>query len=313
MKGVFFKFMMLAVAVAAAALPMRADVENGDSVRKPDGKYIYIPDSLEHDVIRLLLGHAVVVDNDNNPDLKEVTIYKGDTIPMVLKTRNLGRYDRGLSNILYAPRGQWMFGLTAAYGNLTTQDLSVFDLLSDVDFGISGFSIKPYFSYFFKNNYSVGLRLGYSYVKGSIDSFNIDIDDDLSFSLNDIYYKQADFSAAFLITQFLGLTRHGRFGIYNEAELAFSSGNSEFRRPYGGEPKTTYTSSTKIALNFSPGVQVFVMKNVSFHVSLGAFGLYLKSEKQHDENNESTANRFTSGASFKFNLFNINFGIGVHI
>ena len=54
------------------------------------------------------------------------------------------------------------------------------------------------------------------------------------------------------------------------------------------------------------------MKNVSFNVSFGVFGFYLRNEKQ-TVNGEPLGNRFTSGANFKFNIFNINFGIGVHI
>lgn len=65
-------------------------------------------------------------------------------------------------------------------------------------------------------------------------------------------------------------------------------------------------------LSFSPGVCVFIMKNVSFNVSFGVFGFYLRNEKQ-TVNGEPLGNRFTSGANFKFNIFNINFGIGVHI
>ena len=65
-------------------------------------------------------------------------------------------------------------------------------------------------------------------------------------------------------------------------------------------------------LNFSPGVSVFIMKNVSFNLSFGVFGFYLKNERQ-TENGVETGNRTTSGANFRFNLFNINFGIAVHV
>ena len=54
------------------------------------------------------------------------------------------------------------------------------------------------------------------------------------------------------------------------------------------------------------------MKNVSCHISFGVFGFYLRNEKQR-ENDEETGNRFTSGANFRFNIFNINFGLGIHI
>lgn len=272
------------------------------------GAYIFVPDTLQDDVLRLLDGHSKVVDDMNKLDLDEQTIHKGDTVPMVLKSVNLGRYDRGLSNFLYVPKGVWSIGLTASYGELGTEDLDIFGLLSDIKIGAHAFSIRPYVQYFIKNNLAVGLKFGYYNAKGNIDSFNVDVMDDMNFNLSDIMYRSESYSAALTLSQFLGLTRRGRFGVFNEVELAFKTGNSNFRRPYGGELRDTYTTTTEVDLNFSPGIQVFIMKNVAFHVSFGVFGFYLKNEKQR-EDGVPHGDRFSSGASFRFNLFNINFGV----
>lgn len=290
----------------------RDSVADSKAGSVPVGSYIYVPDSLKNDVLLLLMGHSRVVNDEDRLDLSEHVSHKSDTIPVVLKSRNLGRYDRSIYNLLYIPKGQWQFGLTASYGEFKTEDLEIFSLLSDVNMNAHAFSLKPYMQYFIRNNLSVGLRLGYYNAKGNLDSFKVDIDDDMNFDLHDIMYRAESYTAAATLSQYVGLTRNGRFGIYNEVELAFTSGNSEFRRPYKGEPRTTYTTNMKASLNFSPGVQVFIMKNVSFHVSFGVFGFYLQNEKQ-TENNEDLGNRFTSGANFRFNIFNINFGIGVHI
>ncbi len=154
----------------------------------------------------------------------------------------------------------------------------------------------------------MGLKFGYYNAKGNIDSFNVDVMEDMNFNLSDIMYRSESYSAALTLSQFLGLTRRGRFGVFNEVELAFKTGNSNFRRPYGGELRDTYTTTTEVDLNFSPGIQVFIMKNVAFHVSFGVFGFYLKNEKQR-EDGVPHGDRFSSGASFRFNLFNINFGV----
>lgn len=246
------------------------------------------------------------------PDMKETVLFRGDTLPMVLRDRNLGRYDRGLFNYLFIPKGTWHFGLTASYGEFKTSDMSVFDLMSDINLGGHIFSIKPHLAYFIRNNLSVGMRLSYTSAKGDIGSFKVDIDEDMNMNLHDITYRNEAYSTSLLMTQYIGITRRGRFGISNEVALTFSSGNSIFTRPYSGEPRTTRSTYMDARLSFSPGVHVFIMKNVSFNVSFGVFGFYLRNEKQH-EAGEETGNRFTSGANFKFNIFNINFGIGVHI
>ena len=280
----------------------------------PDGKYIFIPDSLQKDVLMLLRGGKKVVDDESAVSFNDMTLVNGDTVPMLLKTRNFARerYNRGLFNHLFIPKGKWAFGLTASYGEFGTDDLELLGLLTDIDLNIHTFSIKPSVSYFIRNNLSVGLRFGYNSMKGSIDSFKVDISEDMNFSLNDVMYRNEGYTAALTLSQYIGLSRRGRFGIFNEVELAFSSGNSDFRRPFGGEARETHTTYMDASLSFSPGVCVFIMDNVSFNVSFGVFGYHLRNEKQK-ENGEGIGNRFASGANFRFNIFNINFGIGIHI
>lgn len=288
-----------------------------DTVYRAGGHYVWVPDSMESKVTNLLekgdLATTVFVEKGEMPiDLNEKVVFRGDTINMILKDRNLGRFDRGLFNYLFIPRGIWQIGLTASYGEFSTSDLQILDLISDIDFNGKLWSIKPYFQYFFKSNLSVGLRLGYTQGRANIGAFNVDIDEDMSFNLHDIMYKSNSYSASFTFSQYLGIARKGRFGVFNEVELALSGGDSDFNRPFNGEMRRTHTTTFQAALNFSPGVCVYVLDQVSFNVSLGVFGLNIKHEKQK-VNDEELGWRTTSGANFRFNIFNINFGIAVNI
>lgn len=251
-------------------------------------------------------------ERETSVNLDERVIFRGDTVNMVTRDRNLGRYDRGLFNYLFVPKGMWSFGATASYGEFSTSDLEVFDLMSDIDLSGHLFSIRPYFSYFIDNNHSVGMRFGYTSGKARIDSFNVDIDEDMNFNLHDIEYRSESYTAAITYRQYFGIARRGRFGIFNEVELAFSSGNSDFTRPYNSVLKTTHTNTITAALNFSPGVSVFIMDPVAFNVSFGVFGVSLKNEKQIVDGVDM-GSRFTSGANFRFNIFNIAFGISVFL
>ncbi|MDD6943110.1 MAG: hypothetical protein SOV24_03570 [Muribaculaceae bacterium] len=308
----------IALLVALFALPASAQDSIAEPRQKqvPDGKYIFVPDSLQDDVIRLLSGHSKVVDDVSNLDPNELTVYKGDTIPLILKSWNVGRskgrFDRKLYNYLFVPKKSFSVGITVSYGELGSKDLDVLDLLSDIDISAHAFSIKPYFQYFVGNNISVGLKLGYYSARGDINSFNVDVDEDINFNLHDISYRSNSYSGAFTFTQYVGLSRRGRIGLFNEIALGVKYGTNNFIRPFNGEIRDTHTDVVEASLNFSPGLQIFVMKNVAFHVSLGAFGFYLKSERQ-TENGEFSGKRFTSGANFRLNLFNINFGIALCI
>ena len=285
-----------------------------DSLASGDvpGRLMWVPDSLADGFRSVIEGKSRIVRDYSKVDPKERVVVGKDTVPLIIRQRNFGRFDRGLFNFLFIPKGQWHFALTASYGEFSSSDLRALDLLTDVDVSGHIFSIKPSVSYFIRNNVSVGVRLNYTRAKAGLGSLNLDFSDDISFNLSDIAYGSEEYSAAVTCAQYIGITRGSRFGIFNEVELSFASGNSDFQRPYAGELKNTHTTYMQARLAFSPGVCVFVMKNVSFNVSFGVFGFYLRNEKQ-TVNGEALGNRFTSGANFKFNIFNINFGLGVHI
>ena len=308
-----------------ASEPLRLDTVYVDAPSRlpsrPGGEYIFVPDSLVKGVKSVINGYSMIVNDESHLDPHDLVIIDGDTVAPVIKDRNLGRFDRGLFNYIFIPKGKWMIGATASYGEFGTDNFRILNLVEDVDFNVNAFSIKPFVSYFIRSNLSVGLRFGYTRAKANLGSMNVDFDEDLSFSLADAMYRNESYTAALAVRQYIGLSRNGRFGIFNEAELAFSSGNSDFRRMYDGRPRSTHSTYMDASLNFSPGLCVFIMDQVSFNVSFGVFGFYLRNEKQlttittgEDETpiTPIEGNRFTSGANFRFNIFNINFGLAVH-
>ena len=246
------------------------------------------------------------------PDSIERVIVAGDTVSIIIPERNFGRFDRGLFNYLFIPKGKWGFGATASYGELQTEDISVLSILKDFDFGGKMYSVKPYISYFIRSNQSVGLKFDYSRGIADLHNLSVDFSDDLSFSLRDVSYHQESFTVSTFYRAYVGLDTNGRFGVFNEVDLAFGTGSSRFRRLYNGEPRDTHTIITQGALNFSPGVCVFIQDYVSFNVSFGVFGLKWRKEDQ-STNGIDEGSRVTSGANFRFNIFNINFGLMVVI
>lgn len=244
--------------------------------------------------------------------LDEKVIVGDDTVSIIIPEHNFGRYDRGLYNFLFIPKGQWSFGLSASYGELNTDDVQVLSILKDVDFKGKIYSIQPTVAYFIRNNQSVGLKLTYSRGTADLANLALDFDDDINFTLRDVSYYTESYVIGAFYRNYVGLGRSKRFGIFNEVDLSFQSGASRFNRLYNDEPKSTKTTVTQASLNFSPGVAVFIQDNVAFNVSFGVFGLKWRKEHQlTDGVDEGT--RFSSGANFRFNIFNINFGLMVVI
>lgn len=274
---------------------MSADgIENADTISAPTVSQFSSVATIRHDI----------------PD--EKVIVGGDTVSMIIPERNFGRYHRGLFNFLFIPKGQWSFGITASYGEFDTEDVQILSMLKDLNFKGKTYSVNPAVSYFFRNNQSLGVKFNYSRNEADLNSLSIDIDEDMNFSLSDVSYYSQSYGASLFYRNYIGLSSIKRFGIFNEVDLSFNSGAGRFKRTIGGEVRDTRTLTTKAALNFSPGVCIFIMDYVSFHVSFGVFGLSLTHEKQ-TTNGVLEGSRTSSGANFRFNLFNINFGIGVHI
>jgi hypothetical protein len=244
--------------------------------------------------------------------MDEKVIVGGDTVSIILPERNFGRYDRGLYNWLFIPKGRWAFGMTASYGSLDTEDIQVLSILKDFDFTGKIYSLKPTISYFFRNNQSIGLKCEYSRGVADLASLAIDFDEDINFTLKDVSYYVETFAMGTFYRNYVGLGREKRFGIFNETGLMFQTGSSRFKRLYNGEPKDTRTTITQASLNFSPGVCVFIQDNVAFNVSFGVFGIKVRKEHQVTDGLDE-GSRLTSGANFKFNIFNISFGLLVVI
>lgn len=271
----------------------------------------------DEDVIildKLSKGEKIILDSTliANGAIDETVIVGDDTVSIVIPQKNYGRYDRGLYNFLFIPKGQWGFGLTASYGEFNTDDVQLLSILKDLDLKIKAYSLKPSISYFFKNNQAVGLQFNYSRTITDLSGLTVDFDEDINFSLHDVSYYSESYSASAFYRNYVGLGTMKRFAIFNEVELSFGSGTSRFKRIYNDEPRDTRTNSTTASLNFSPGLCVFIMDNVSFNISFGVFGIQAKHDRQWVDGVKA-GTRTTSGANFKFNIFNINFGMGVYI
>lgn len=298
---------IIALAVAAIS-PARADVKVRDIV--VENKVRVLSDSVKGDTVSAkVLSQLTDV---SQPEREKRVIVGKDTVSIIIPEKNWGRYDRGLFNYLFIPRGQWSFGITASYGEFNAEDVRLLSFLKDLDFKGTVFSVNPYVSYFFRHNESVGMKFGYTRNKFDLGSLSVDIDDDLNFSLKNVLYHTESYSASLFYRHYVGLDNNRRFAVFNEVDLSFGSGTGRFVRSYNDVPKDTRTTTTEAKLNFSPGLCVFVQDYVSFNISFGVFGLYFKKENQKTDDTEE-GSRFSSGANFKFNLFNLSMGIAVHI
>lgn len=267
-----------------------------------------VGDSTKHDTIS-----EKVVDQIIGQKIEDQRVIVGkDTVNIIIPEKNYGRYDRGLFNYLFIPRKHWMFGVSASWGEFSADDLRLLSDLKDLDVKCSVFSVNPYAAWFFRHNECVGLRFTYSRTSLDLNNLSVDFDDDINFTLKDVLFHDQSYSGAAFYRHYIGLDNSRRFAVFNEVSLALAGGHGRFLRSYNDVPRDTKSDKFDMRLNFSPGLCAFMQENISFDVSFGVFGWYITHTTQ-TTNGTDEGTRNTSGANFKFNIFNINFGMAIHI
>lgn len=258
------------------------------------------------------------------------TVYLRDTVyrerPKVLpkdiiRVKPRGRYDRGIINYRYVPKGKWIGGVTASYTEFDSDDSRLlFSLLKNFDSHARTSSIKPFVGYAVKDNVVVGAKLGYSHTIAEIDNLDFNIED-LDVSLKDLRYAEDTYSIGLFHRSYVGIDNARRFGLFNETSLTYNTGTTRFVRgkeadadPGSEERKYVNTETTlhELHIGLNPGVSVFITENVAAEMSFGVIGFKYGMEKQKNNYGE-TGRRRSSGANFKINLFNIHIGIIVCI
>ena len=245
-----------------------------------------------------------------------------DTTKLVRKPGKLiqiNRVDRVIDKNVFAYKGEWMCGVSASYGTLSTDDSDIALVVENLKLGGSVISVKPYFGYFYRNNLAIGARFGYTRMAGSFNNANIDLGNfinGIEFSTEGIGldYLSNAYSFALFHRAYVPLDRRGRFGVFGELELEGQFGRSFFGFMYNNEWNKSISDTYKVAFNFNPGVAAYVFPNVCATVSFGLGGLQYTHIKQYDgEMNPTGGTRDFSKLRYRLNLAEINIGVTVHL
>lgn len=226
------------------------------------------------------------------------------------------RIDREINKNVFAYKGEVALGLTASYGTLSSDNSDIFALLEHVNLSGSITTISPYVGYFYKDNACVGLRMGYTYMGGTLDNMDINLgsDNDVGLSIPWIDANSNSFKFSAFLRNYAAIDEAGRFGVFSELEASYAFGNNKLAFRSGDAPmKYTDSRNTTVKLWFNPGVAVYMFPNVCATVSFGMGGFKYTSIKQYDINGAETGARTISKLRFRLNLADIHFGMNVHL
>lgn len=223
------------------------------------------------------------------------------------------RIDREINKVKVAYQGEVMMGLTASYGTLNTEEADVWTLLTNISAGGTIASVKPYIGYFYRDNRCAGIRLGYQYIHGKLESAGYDLgpSNDASGTLPYIDMQSNSYSCGIFHRTYAGLDQMGRFGLFAEFELSVQSGSSNFA--HDEFENRTYANNLQVKLLFNPGMSVYILPNVCATISFGLGGVQYSKVTQKNEFGEKIGERTTSNMRFRLNLAAINLGMTIHL
>ena len=235
------------------------------------------------------------------------------------KLIQVNRVDREIDKNVFAYKDEWMCGVTASYGTLSTDDSEIALIVENLKLGGSIVSVKPYFGYLYRNNLAIGARFGYTRMAGHFDNANINLGNfinGIEFSTDGIglNYLSNAYSFSVFHRAYVPLDKKGRFGVFGELELEGQYGRSKFGFMYNNEWNTSVSDTYKVAFNFNPGIAAYVFPNVCATVSFGLGGLQYNHIKQFDADmNPTGGTRNYSKLAYRLNITEINIGVTVHL
>lgn len=233
------------------------------------------------------------------------------TLPLAAQEAPKTKFDRGITQSVFVPKGQWIGGLSMSYSEHSEDNHRVL-VLEKIN--SSGYNVKasPMVAYTFRDNVAAGGRLSYSRSLIRLDNVSLNLSDDINFDLKDIYSLSHSFSGTAMLRTYLNLGDSKRFGLYNEVQLTYEGGQSKIVTGRGDALTGTFQKSNEVQVGISPGLVAFVNNFTAVEVSVGVMGFnYKKTEQVTDQ--VHYGERSNSSANFKINLFSISLGLAFYL
>lgn len=218
---------------------------------------------------------------------------------------------RKLDQRLFVVKGDLGVGIQFSYLDMTSSDSEFMMLLQSFNAYGSVFSVAPFVSYAIKRNQSLGLRV--KYLKADLGVTNADLSllsDDLTLNLQDIRGHANSIQGILFYRTYIGLDNLGRFGLFNDLSLTYARSKTSFS--YKDRDLGSYTISNRLKLGLHPGLEFFMMNNVSTHVSIGIGGVSYTNSKFYKDGAVSGTRNATK-ARFMLDITDISIGMTIHL
>lgn len=217
---------------------------------------------------------------------------------------------RSFPKRLVMPKGAMGVGIQFLWAQMDASNVQALAMVTGLSGRASFGNVSPSFLYAYANNNAVGARFSYSNIGLALNSGSLKlISDDISFTLDALATRMNIYGFSVFNRSWFGLDSKGRFALFADVDLGYSHGDTHFSN--GKE----YTN--KIGLSFSPGVEIFVMNNLSLYLSLSFANLSFDKSISYKWDEESKR-WLISGTNDKFNcqvrlnVLDLHFGLSYY-
>lgn len=229
----------------------------------------------------------------------------------VLPDLSAQKFDRGIQQNTFVPKGQWIMGASVSYSEYSNDNYK-FLVLEKIDGSGYTFKVSPLICFTFRDNVAAGGRFGYSRSLTKLDNLSLNLDDDLDFDISDMYNLNHSYSGTGVLRTYISLGDSKRFGLFNEAQLTFEGGQAKMIDGKGDDLTGTFEKSFGFQVGMAPGLVAFVNNYTAIEVSIGVLGFNYKKIKQTTDQ-VYYGERRSSSANFKINLFSIGLGLAFYL
>lgn len=220
-------------------------------------------------------------------------------------------FKRGLEQISFVPKGQWITGISVNYSQ-SKQDNYQFLIVEGISGDSYSFKVSPMLLYCFKDNLAAGGKFTYSRSQVKMESGSVILDSETSYDVDNLYSVTNNYYATSVFRNYISLGKSSRFGFFNEVQLQLGGGQSKLTDGAGLDLSGTFERNFNLNVGLAPGMIMFLNNYSALEVNVGVLGFsYTHTKATTDQ--VYVAHRTSQSANFKINLFSITFGVAFYL
>lgn len=232
-------------------------------------------------------------------------------VAFALGTHAQEHFKRGLEQISFVPKGQWIGGVSVSYSQSDFENYQ-FLIVENLNGDTYTFKVSPMVMFCFKDNLAAGGRLSYSRSRTRLDGASLVLGADTSYDVDNLYSISHNYHGTAMFRNYISLGKSMRFGFFNEVDLSLGGGQSKLVNGIGDELTGTYERNFNLNIGLTPGIIMFLSNYSAIEVSIGVLGFnYTHTHSISDQIYQAERNR--KSANFRINLFSVQFGVAFYI